>query len=195
MIINGCEISLILKSKNALATTVCSIVSLFWRIRKSGESWISFPWRYHRTCRGGLPRTLHSRTTTWPSDAWASCRSCTQEGMISQNIMEKIRERSWEKGASNRWQVQKKEKDGMAVAYMQTAKWMNNKSLFSQDFHFSKPGVPFNWLHLVPSFCASGNQIMYLNLAVYSIYFIFSLKWASVSFQIAVTKCRDLKRA
>lgn len=125
MIINGCEISLILKSKNALATTVCSIVSLFWRIRKSGESWILFPWRYHRTCRGGLPRTLHSRTTTWPSDAWASCRSCTQEGMISQNIMEKIRERSWEKGASNRWQVQKKEKDGMAVAYMQTAKWMN----------------------------------------------------------------------
>lgn len=54
--------------------------------------------------------------------------------------------------------------------------YQKNKSLFSQDFHFSKPGVPFNWLHLVPSFCASGNQIMYLNLAVYSIYFIFSLK-------------------
>lgn len=65
-------------------------VSLFWRIRKSGESRISSPWRYHLTCRGGPPRTLHSRTTTWPSDAWASCNSCA----------EKVRERQWEQGVS-----------------------------------------------------------------------------------------------
>lgn len=59
-------------------------VSLFWRIRKSGESRISSPWRYHLTCRGGPPRTLHSRTTTWPSDAWASCSSCTEEKTLKQ---------------------------------------------------------------------------------------------------------------
>lgn len=59
-------------------------VSLFWRIRKSGESRISSPWRYHLTCRGGLPRTLHSRTTTWPSDAWASCSSCTEKTTLKQ---------------------------------------------------------------------------------------------------------------
>lgn len=67
-------------------------VSLFWRIRKSGESRISSPWRYHLTCRGGLPRTRHSRTTTWPSDAWASCNSCTEKGS---NKGEEIRRSEW----------------------------------------------------------------------------------------------------
>ena len=48
---------------------------LFCRMRKSGESWISLPCRNHLTCRGGAPRTLHSRTTTWPSVAAMLCSS------------------------------------------------------------------------------------------------------------------------
>lgn len=48
---------------------------LFCRILKSGESWISLPCRNHLTCKGGAPRTRHSRTTTWPSDAAMFCSS------------------------------------------------------------------------------------------------------------------------
>ncbi len=46
---------------------------LFCKMRKSGESWISWPSRNHWTCRGRRPLTRHSRTTTWPSDACTSC--------------------------------------------------------------------------------------------------------------------------
>lgn len=48
---------------------------LFCRILKSGESWISLPCRNHLTCKGGAPRTRHSRTTTCPSEVAVSCSS------------------------------------------------------------------------------------------------------------------------
>lgn len=48
---------------------------LFWRILKSGESWTSMPCRNHLTWMGGSPLTLHSNTTTCPSDAVEFCSS------------------------------------------------------------------------------------------------------------------------
>ena len=87
-------------------------VSLFWRIRKSGESRISSPWRYHWTRRGGPPRTLHSRTTTWPSDAWASCKSYKEKAFISQRGVKTV-ERGHEKKerVSDVWPVKEKKVD------------------------------------------------------------------------------------
>lgn len=58
-------------SGNASAITNVQISSgsaadlgFFCRMRKSGESWISWPSRNHWTRRGRLPLTRHSRTTT-----------------------------------------------------------------------------------------------------------------------------------
>lgn len=74
-------------SGNASAITNVQISSgsaadlgFFCRMRKSGESWISRPSRNHWTRRGRLPLTRHSRTTTCPSDACASCNILVKLG-------------------------------------------------------------------------------------------------------------------
>lgn len=51
---------------------------LFCKILKSGESSIKVPSLYHSTLGDGAPFTLHSKTTSWPSEADKFCNICNE---------------------------------------------------------------------------------------------------------------------
>lgn len=55
-------------------------LGFFCRILNSGESSMTFPSLYQSTRGEGTPFIRHSSTTSWPSDAWRSCRLFVNTG-------------------------------------------------------------------------------------------------------------------